>query len=138
MFKIVFDPWNDEACLVNNRKHSVSYYISKKINKILKQIFCLNESKPLIDLNILIIAEEIEKDPKTIRRYIKQSEYRGHLIRTKKEHKKCQVKVNNFLSLNEEILSEVFTEHAEKLLKECVNKINKDLKKLKKHKNKNL
>ena len=138
MFKIVFDPWNDEACLVNNRKHSVSYYISKKINKILKQIFCLNESKPLIDLNILIIAEEIEKDAKTIRRYIKKTEDRGHLIRTKKKHKQCQVKVTNLSSLNEEILSEVFTEHAEKLLKECVNKINRDFKKLNKNKNNNL
>ncbi|MDR0774030.1 MAG: hypothetical protein LBE72_01720 [Rickettsia sp.] len=134
MFKIVFDAWNNQI-LLSASKHSKSYCTSKKINKVLKELYDLNRLK-LIDLDVSKVAQETGRDKKTVRRYIKEAESNKHLIRTKKKHKQLQIELLN--PPEEEALSEIYVQYIKESLEKWRNEVNRDLNEFQKHKSKNL
>lgn len=134
MFKIVFDSWSNQVFLLDYFHHPKSYHTSKKVNRILRELSYSNQER-LINLNVSEIAKTIERDPKTVRRYIKEAENKGHLGRSKEKHKLLQIKIFNVPA--EETLVEAKIQHVKKELRSFVKKVNCDLEKFKNHKNNN-
>lgn len=124
MFKITFDAWNNQVFLLDYLYHPKSYHTSQKVNKILRELYYSNKER-LIILNIPEIAKTIERDPKTVRRYIKEAENRGYLSRSKEKHKLLQITIFNVPV--EETLVEAKIRYVKDELQLFIKKVNHDL-----------